>query len=339
MKFRFLFILIFGTSLTIFSQRNNSFTFVFYNVENLFDTIDTPEINDTDFSPNGSYKWDSEKYYNKIGKIAQVLVTIDSCFPQIVGLCEIENRNVLEDLIQNEQIKSADYKIVHEESPDGRGIDVALLYRSSYFNYISHKAINVSFSDGSETKTRDILYVKGLSAFNDTLHIFVNHWPSRRGGAEESENKRIAAARILRTYIDSIFSINKKANIIITGDFNDNPNNRSITEYLNANSFNRDMQESQIINLHMKPYSNGTGTLVFDNQWFLFDQIMVSKNLAKKKRRGLYLTNFEGKILNSDFLIFTNRQGLKSPNRTYVGNRFVGGYSDHLPVYVKFISK
>jgi len=323
----------------VFSQDKKHFSIVFYNVENLFDTINSQGINDSDFTPEGRYNWDTEKYFDKIEKISEVLFTIDSTFPDIVGLCEIENRQVLEDLIKNPLIKDATYSIVHEDSPDPRGIDVALLYRPNSFTYIYHRAIPVSYTEGARAATRDILYVKGVVSVKDTLHLFVNHWSSRRGGAEASESKRIAAAQILRNVVDSLFTIDKKANIIIMGDFNDNPNNKSISETLYAGGFSKKMDKNKLINLHLEAFEKGEGTLVFNNEWFLFDHIIVSYNLTQKKRKGIYLKNIRGEILKEDFLLFTNRSGQVSLNRTYVGGRFVGGYSDHLPVYVKFLKK
>jgi len=324
----------------LFLSAQSSFTVAFYNVENLFDTINSNGLYDFDFSPEGKYNWDTYKYYDKVEKIGQVLTAIDSSFPDLVGLCEIENRSVLEDVVNQVSLKKAQYKIIHEDSPDNRGIDVALIYKPNSFTYLWHKALPVNFEVNQEIyHTRDILYVKGTAHNQDTLHVFVNHWPSRRGGAEESSYKREKAAKILRQHVDSLLNLNLKANILIMGDFNDNPDNKSIEMVLNAKEFQKKASYKQLINLHASAFKDKEGTLVFQNQWFLFDQIIISKNLLANKKKGIFLKEPKAHIFKADFILFTHKDGSISPNRTYVGNRFVKGFSDHLPVYVKFISK
>ncbi|MCD4774356.1 MAG: endonuclease, partial [Bacteroidales bacterium] len=254
---------------------------VFYNVENLFDTINDPNKKDESYLPTSKIAWNTERYLHKLDNLAKVISNIDSLnMPQIIGLSEVENRKVLEDLVSHTKLKNADYQIIHKESPDERGIDVALLYQSNSFKPIFIEAINITFPFDESDHTRDILYVKGLISQSDTLHVFVNHWSSRWGGQEKSEPKRIFIAKILKEKVDKIYSTNPKANIVILGDLNDNPDNISILQHLGADSvFNN--EEKSLINLSFKRYSNGEGT-VYWKSWGFFDQIIVSSNLLDK---------------------------------------------------------
>ena len=301
----------------------------FYNVENLFDTINDPQISDEEFTPEGKKKWNTERYNKKLTDISKVLKKIgENNFPDIVGFAEIENRTVLEDLIDANSDEKDNYKIVHEESPDARGIDVGLIYNQDIFKYISHKKIPVN--TGEVYKVRDILYVRFVVENTDTIHVFVNHWKSRSGGQEETEPQRIVCAQTLKNEIDSIVSLNPNAKIIAVGDLNDEPINKSIFETLKANNTN---EPGTVTNLMLPLSKKGLGSHSYRGNWSALDQIIVSNNLISCTK-GYYVLNSEAHIFSADWITFTNKNGQKSPNRTYGGPNYYGGYSDHYPVFV-----
>ncbi|PKP54127.1 MAG: endonuclease [Bacteroidetes bacterium HGW-Bacteroidetes-1] len=311
-------------------QPNNGITIAYYNIENLFDTINDPKINDEDFLPNAKVKWNSERYYAKLDNIAKVIAAMDTLdFPHIVGLEEIENLAVLKDLIANKHIKKAAYEIIHIEDHDPRGIEVAMLYQPKYFRIAHTQAIPV-FLEGYERSNRHILYVKGTIATGDTLHLFVNHWTSRYGGKEETIPARTGTANVLRYSIDSLFAINPSSNIIIGGDFNDNPDDASIFSFLKAYAPSEETAQATLYNLAMKTYLEGNGTLYYDG-WDCFDQIIVSSALLQNGK----LKAGPLEIIKKDWMLFKPRDGEARPNRTASGSRYFGGFSDHLPVMVR----
>ena len=214
-----------------FQDAKDSFRLAFYNVENLFDTIDSPNTLDSEYMPNSSLKWNTQRYFAKEKNIARVVEAMN--FPTIMGMAEVENRRVIEDLIAQPALESKNYGIAHFESPDERGIDVAMIYRKSEFDVKKQKTHTIKFPN-SDDKTRDILEVSGILRGGIELTVFVNHFPSRRGGAEESEPKRVYVASVLRKAVDSVFQKNPNAHIVIMGDFNDEPNNNSLTKTLGA---------------------------------------------------------------------------------------------------------
>ena len=310
-------------------KRNENYqaAIVFYNVENLFDTIDDPLKNDKDFLPDGRNKWNSEKYFHKLKNISKVLSSIDSFnLPAIIGFSEVENIEVIRDLINTGELKNGNYKIIHQESPDERGIDVALIYREKYFNPQYQKVIEIIFPFDKNEKTRDILYVKGSTDGGEILHIFVNHWTSRWGGKEKSKPKRLFTASVLKKYSDSLLKNDKNSNIIILGDLNDNPDNESVFNILQANKPTKPIKQAVLNNLLIEKYSNGEGTL-FYNDWDMFDQIIVSSNLIDEN-----LICGKAEIFNPEWILFKTKEGEFRPNRTQ-GRHYYGGYSDHLPVY------
>lgn len=309
--------------------------FMTYNVENLFDTQDDPNKADEDFLPWGINKWNLERYQTKLKRIFKVISNISGWeYPGIIALTEIENRQVLEDLIQATPLTESDYSIIHEESPDARGIDVALLYRRSLFRPVTHTAIPVAIGSDPSFKTRDILYVEGLVNHHDTLHIFVCHFPSRRGGEAESEPKRILAASIVRSKADSILSHQPQARIIITGDFNDDPANRSIREILRGKASTDAMQEGDFYNMMYPMYLKGYGTYKFQSSWNMLDQYIISPGLLNPESTT-YTTVESVQIFQPDWLSAQDdaHPGNK-PARTYSGPNYLGGYSDHYPVYM-----
>ena len=320
-----------------YSQKNvDSYKIMFYNVENLFDTFNDSLKNDEEFLPNGTRFWNTYKYYSKLNNIYKVIIAIGGWNPPaIIGLCEIENRKVLNDLVNNTPLVKFEYQIVHKESPDRRGIDVGLLYRKEFFQPLYYEAIPINFPDNPESKTRDILYVRGIAKNSDTLNIFINHWPSRWGGQLESEGRRLFVASVLKSKIDSIFTSNPQSNIIVTGDFNDYPDNKSINEVLNASQNYDQITDNQLYNLSSFLYkSKNIGSNKYQGNWGVLDQFFVSGNLLNKENK--VFTSFDDiYIFNADFLLEPDEGyfGYK-PNRTFIGYKYNGGYSDHLPTYL-----
>jgi predicted extracellular nuclease len=309
---------------------------MFYNVENLFDTFDDSLKNDEDFLPESNHFWNNHKYYTKLNQIYKVIIAIGEWNPPaIIGLCEIENLKVLNDLVNNTPLVKYEYKIIHKESPDRRGIDVGFLYREDLFKPINNEFLAINFPDNPESKTRDILYVKGVANKLDTLHIFVNHWPSRWGGQLESEDRRLYVASVLRSRVDSIFNQNANSNIIITGDFNDYPDNKSILEILSANQNFENIKPNTLYNLSANLFkTKNIGSNKYQGEWGVLDQFIVSGNLLNTKNK-MYTSLDDVTIFNKKFLLESDDSyyGFK-PNRTYIGYKYNGGYSDHLPTYL-----
>lgn len=309
-------------------KQPNSIGVLWYNVENLFDTLASPNSNDQDFTPDGKLRWDSKKYNQKLQRLSQVISSCQSgSFPALIGLCEVENKSVLIDLVQYAGIKKANYKIVHEDSPDERGIDVAFLYRDSVFNYLGHKSIKIILDGGD--LTRDILYVKGKMN-NETVHCFINHWPSRRGG-EESEQKRVKAAYTLSLHVDSICKEEPNAKIMIMGDLNDEPQDMSVFVTLNASN-----KPGSLFNLCLEKDKNGLGTHFYKDGWNMLDNFIVSPSLLDGN--GLVVKTKDATIYSPDWLTwFDKKNQVAVPSRTYAGSNYTGGYSDHFPLFIEFV--
>lgn len=311
----------------------HEFTVMSYNVENLYDTVDDPKIPDEEFLPESEKKWTPARYQKKLTDLSRVISEINPKeMPELIGLAEIENQTVLEDLIHTAKMNNR-YAIVHEESPDYRGIDVALLYRKDAFTEMTHEVIPVVFSDDPNFKTRDILHVTGKIR-NKTVHVFVNHWPSRIGGDEKTEPKRVLAASVLKKSVDQVLAADPKARIIIMGDMNDEPANKSLEETLGAKAPG---SGAELVNLMMPDDSAGKGTYFFAGNWNMLDNLVVSESVLKGN--GMLVENGKGFIFSADWMTYTNKNGEKTPNRTYVGNKYVAGVSDHFPVYFKMIVK
>ncbi len=313
-----------------------SFKIMFYNVENLFDCDNDSLTRDDDFTPTGAMYWTPKKYFKKLDNIYKTIVAVGKWeLPDIVCFAEIENQKVLDALLWFTPLKKADYQIIHKESPDPRGIDVALLYRESSFKPISYKAIPIFFSFDKAMKTREILYVKGETNWNDTLHIFVNHWSSRTEGEVESEPKRITIAQTLRKEIDSIYNIDNQPNIIIVGDFNDYPTNASLHKVLKSNILYDSIKNSELYNLTFSIWdSQRVGSHKFQGAWGMLDQIIVSGNLLNPQ--SVTKTSLQNvHVFYDNYLLTPDEQffGYK-PFRTFNGMRYLGGFSDHLPVYL-----
>jgi len=311
---------------------------LFYNVENLFDTFDDPHVRgDEEFTPEGEKLWDEERYQEKLRNLGQVLTFFETKTPLAIGLAEIENRDVLEDLVKTAVLKNANLRIVHFDSDDKRGIDCAFLYNASLLTIELETKIVVSLDDEPYFRTRDILHIQGRLANGSRVHFFVNHWPSRREGIVESESRRLGAAKILRREIDEILRSDDEANIILMGDFNDTPVNKSIHAVLRAKG-QHEQQPGDLINLLIEEHKKGEGTHVHNEKWEVFDQLIVSQGLLQGKN-GLEVHKNNAFILRDQRLLHTFDNGDQIPKSSYSGDYYHGGYSDHLPVYLYLTNK
>ena len=307
----------------------NYFTIAFYNLENLFDTIDNPYTLDNDFLPTSEKQWNQKRYEKKIVKLGTAISNIGyhstRKAPTLIGVAEVENKQVLEDLISSKHLAQKGYGIVHYDSPDERGIDVGLLYQKEYFEVLHSETISVIIneSDGDRDYTRDILRVTGMLN-NEKVDILVNHWPSRRDGAESTSHKRIVAAQKNREIIDQIRLENPEAKIISMGDFNDDPSSESVKEYL---------VQRDLFNPMEKLLTRWRGTTSYRSQWNLFDQIIFTPNFHQYKKGMHSFSN--ANIFDADFLKVYKGRYKGKPFRTFGGGKYQGGYSDHFPVYIQ----
>lgn len=314
---------------------DDSKTFIagFYNVENLFDTEDDPHTNDDWFTENSPLEWTDERYAQKLRNLARVLVSMPHGVPAIMGLAEVENSQVLADLNEELNWQGLGMDFIHEDSPDERGIDVALLYHPEQFQYIEHDVHPVHFEQDDHDKTRDILKVTGILG-GEEVHVFVNHWPSRGEGVKESMPKRAAAARVLREEVDGLLEEDPTARILILGDLNDYPTDPAVKEVLRANS-HPVYDAGELLNLSFNPHYRGQGSHVHEGDWGMLDHIIVSLGLAHPEA-GLGLLSQEVNIMNEEWLLYRNRRKNQvKPSRTYAGKKYHGGFSDHLPVYIE----
>ncbi|MCK9209059.1 MAG: endonuclease [Salinivirgaceae bacterium] len=314
-------------------NKKKHFTIMSYNVENLFDTV-AFNHSDDEFTPGSPKQWGTERYTRKLENIAKVIASVHpEELPELVGMVELENIQVLSDLVKTPALQKANYVPLLIEGPDPRGIDCGLIYRPDAFKYLSHKAIPVFFNGDSSRRTRDILYVKGLVK-KDTLHVFVNHWTSRRGG-EDTEIKRVQCAQALKKQVDSLLAINLKSLVVIMGDFNDEPSDKSLHETLQASN----LEESGILENLMYPlHTEGKGTYYFKGAYNMLDNMVISRAI-KTKAKGFRLLHPSGMIFNPEMISYTQKNGDKAPNRTFSGDKYFGGFSDHFPIYTIFYEK
>ncbi|MBN2486733.1 MAG: hypothetical protein JXB34_12235 [Bacteroidales bacterium] len=295
---------------------------MFYNVENLFDTIDNPLTNDQEFLPDGTYRWNNYRYWQKLKKIYQVIAAAgEDSPPEIIGLCEVESYLALYHLTKNLPLLKYPYTIIHHDSPDERGIDVALLCRNDKVKVLTYSFLPIKMKENNIKKTREILFAT-IRAGNDTLHVFVNHWPSRRGGEGATEKLRVMAANTLKHSVDSLLNLNKNAKIVVMGDFNDTPADKSMSI----------LSQSGLINVAAGVAENcKCGTLKYQSHWQIFDQVLLSQALTRNN--GLRAAKESFYIFRPAFLLVTdNKFGGTKPYRTYQGPKYLGGFSDHLPI-------
>lgn len=312
-------------------------TVAFYNVENLYDTLDDPLKKDDEFLPHAEKKWNTTRYYAKLDHLSKVIEKLgDDDGPEILGLCEVENKEVLVDLAATPRLKDYEYKIVHFHSPDARGVDVALMFKAKYFKPLHTKSLRLVDSTDTSFVTRDQLLVTGV-LINDTISFMVNHWPSRRGG--RSDAKRILAAKLSRKHIDSILSENPEAKIIHMGDLNDDPTNRSVYDYLNAKPPSRLNDPRQLCNPSYDLNRAGYGTLAHDDVWQIFDQISFTQGLLRNKNEKFYYRDKSAAVYVQKYMLQKEGRFAGYPFRTFVGNEYTNGYSDHFPAYIQLLQK
>ncbi len=314
----------------------------FYNLENFFDTINDPNIEDEEFLPGGKKNYTGEIYMDKVSHLAEVISIIGTDRspdgPAILGVAEVENENVLKDLVSSPKLKDRNYRYVHYDSPDLRGIDVALLYNPKYFTPIQSEPLYVALfnSDSTSRKTRDVLYVSGTMD-GEPLHIFVNHWPSRRGGEEVSAPGRATAANVCKHKIDSITALNPNAKIIVMGDLNDDPVSPSVAKVLGAKGDKSAVKPGGLYNPWTDSYKQGIGTLAYNDSWNLFDQIIISSGFLDKSKDGYFFA--EAHIFKKPWMTQTSGRYKDYPKRTFDFDNYMGGYSDHFPTYLLLYSK
>ncbi len=325
-------------TLKVSAQVDQKLLFAQYNVENLFDYVNDPNKMDEEFLPSSKLEWNKDKYQAKLLNISKVLASMnDGKGPDFVTFCEVENAKVLKDLFKTPLLKSSKYDVVHFEGPDVRSIDVALGYKKGVFKPYKSVPYTVSLSYEQSFKTRYVLLVSGIVNGKDTLHVLANHWPSRRGGQEESNEKRMAAALVAKHITDSLFARNPFASIVVAGDFNDEPEDKSLLEGLKA-STKESFSPNYLYNLFYNQSMKGVGSHCYKNEWSMLDQIIVSGAMLSPLSR-IYVDLTSAAVYSQPWMLESDPKFSGQPFRTYVGQRYLGGYSDHLPVVVNIFVK
>ncbi len=316
------------------SSSPKSYRAMFYNVENLFDSFDDSLTNDEEFTPKGARHWTWEKMNKKLDGIYKTIVAVGGWEgPIFVGMCEVENGYMLYRLTHETPLLKYDYGIIHRESPDPRGIDVGLLYRKDLFDVKESRFFKVNFPGEPNRRTREILYTCGVVAGMDTLHLFINHWPSKYGGELESNSGRLAAASTLKQKIDSIKVFYPDARILIMGDFNDEPESTPLVDGLNVCLDTTAKCPSGLVSISAILKVKGQGSYKYQGVWGMIDQIIVSKSLLSSKHK-LHSTPNNASVFRANFLLEPDESFVgDKPFRTFAGFKYHGGYSDHLPVY------
>ncbi len=316
------------------NKKYNAVAVGFWNIENFYDTLNDPLKNDEDFLPEGSYLWDGKKYKTKLEHISDVISQLGiEATPDgvaIMGICEVENMNVLTDLVKMPKLAGRNYKIAHVEGPDKRGVDVALLYNPKYFTFTSLHSYHLKLPLDSSHKTRDQLLVSG-KILGEEFHFIVCHWPSRLGGDIASQPNRIAAAQLGRKIIDSILKVNPNAKVILMGDLNDDPTDVSIRKYLNTVGKIEKLEPGKLFNAMESHHKKGIGTLAYNDSWNLFDQHIMTPALVKGGYKDLQF--YVSHIFNKALVIEDNGKFRGYPKRTFSGGVYTGGYSDHFAVF------
>lgn len=298
-----------------------SFRVMFWNVENLFDTKDDPRKNDNEYLPDATRHWNRFRYREKLKCLAKGIIASGNEFvPDLVGLCEVENDSCLYDLTRRSPLREAGYRYVMTESPDQRGIDVALLYQRGSFRLLQHQSVRIPHKRLKKGPTRDILHVVGKVLSGDTLDVFVCHMPSRSGGQAKSEPYRLLTAGILKQSVDSVMQSRKRPHVLVMGDFNDYPTDKSMEKLCSDGRLRNLMKDKK------------GGTYRYRGEWGILDQFLVSESLLKKKG-SIRTSSKQARILHHDFLLVEDEKyGGEKPFRTYNGMKYQGGFSDHLPV-------
>ncbi len=342
MKKRVLFTVLLAMFIVVcFAQK--PYKVMFYNIENFFDTINDPEVRDDEFTPEGPKAWNAAKYAKKLSNIERVLfdvAAVDRIYPAVIGFSEVENRTVLEDIVATKKLAPASYRVVHYDSPEARGVDVAFIYRPDQFKLEGSFPVKAEVPTLPNFRTRDILTMWGTIE-GEPFYFMVAHWPSRLGGKDASAFKREALGAQMRRLADSVLRINPATKVVAMGDFNDDPTDPSIEEALGAKGKIKELAKGDFFNPYHEMLRAGMGTLAYGDAWNIFDNIVVTENLAKGSTGDLKLrrdpaSKFYGHIFRAHYLFQKEGQYRGYPLRTYVGNNFQGGFSDHLPVYIYF---
>lgn len=329
-----LFLLLFGLPAG-WAQEYSPAVIGFYNVENLFDIYDSEGIRDAEWTPEGPKKWDEARYQEKLERLAKVMGEMgNDIHPlgcQIMGLAEIENRQVIQDLIDTPPLSERGYDIVHYDSPDKRGVDVGLIYQPEFYKVFNHKSYTLKIPGKDDFFTRDQLLVSGVLE-GDTVHVIVAHWPSRRGGEKRSLPMRMAAGELGRNIIDSLLTENPNAKIMYMGDLNDDPVSPSVRKALGATGKKHKAKNGVFFNPMEDLFNKGIGTLAWRDSWNLFDQIILSPALVEEEQDGYRY--FGARVFNKPYLRQADGRFAGYPFRSFVGDTYRGGYSDHFPVYL-----
>ena len=332
-----------GAMLVAIAQK--PYKVVFYNLENLFDTINDPNKNDEEYLPEGARKWTTYRYNQKLANMSRVLFDIaaeDRNFPTVIGVSEIENRLVLEDLLATPKLAKTNYRIVHYDSPDRRGVDCAFYYRPDQFKLEGSEAHKISFPGKPNFLTRDLVAMWGTIE-GEPFYFIVSHWPSRLGGKERSQHSRDFVAAKCKHICDSVRTVNPATKVVIMGDFNDDATDASVTDVLGAKGNLKKLQPNDMYNPFYSMLKAGYGTRAYRDAWNLFDNIVMSENLATGSTGALKVqkkegAKFYGNIFTRSYMVQQEGQYKNYPLRSFVGSNFQNGYSDHFPVYI-YISK
>lgn len=333
-------LLLASVSVTAQNKRFQTFGVMFYNLENLFDTINNNGKYDLEFSPEGKNRWDGKKYWSKIENmsyaISQTATKITPTGPALIGVSEIENKSVLDDLVKAEAIRDWMLQVIHHDSPDRRGVDVGLLYNPRFFKPINVTNHTLTIEGNTYFKTRDQMCVVGLLG-GERVGVIVNHWPSRRGGTEQSSYLREAAAQLTKSIADSLMTVDPNIGIIIMGDLNDDPQDKSCAVVLGAQKKQEDVVKGGFFNPFWTMLDKGIGSYCYKGNWDLFDQIIINENLLKSGASKLTFLKCE--VINDEFLKQQDGQYRGYPHRTFSGGVFLNGYSDHFPTQIFLIKE
>ncbi len=313
---------------------DRTLSFVFYNVENLYDLTDDPLTNDQEFLPSGKKNWNEKKYREKLADLSAVLAELGGDeLPEVIGLCEVENKQVVEDLVREPALIKGNYRIIHYHDRDRRGIDMALVYRPDEFSIDAERLIPVKSSRGNSL-VRGILTVKGRSNNGEIFNIFVNHWPSRENDDTSRKEARKEMAGALRRLTAPLVGQSSHSHVVIMGDMNDEPDDESLNQVLGAGRYG-EKPASGLVNLMFQTMEDNHGSYKFRGDWKMLDNLIVSESLLDEE--GYRVENSRGYVFSAPWMEFVNRAGEVSPDRTYAGDKYTGGPSDHFPVYFRLV--
>ena len=337
---RFLLILsVMALAATSVVAQDKPYMVAFWNFENLFDIYNDPETHDDEFTPEGIKKWNETKYQKKLFNLERVIfdmAAINKEYPVVLGVSEIENRSVLEDLVSQPKLKGAKYRICHFDSPDARGVDVAFLYRADVFKLEGSDNIKLNVPELPNFRTRDLVVMWGTIE-GEPFYFLVSHWPSRLGGKEASQFKRDACAKQIREIKDSLLQANPATKVVVMGDFNDDATDASLVKVMGAKGKVKELETGDFFNPYVQMLKAGLGTLAYQDSWNLFDNICVTENLVNGtygKLRLIKGKKFYGNIFTRPYMLQQEGQYKGYPLRTFVTNNFQNGFSDHFPVYI-----